>query len=126
MKTLSSTKMMKVFSAFFCCFYRERERERSICESSGFPIVLSQTLGNCQFVYLRTAQETAKRFFALLIRCPFFKDSVCGSVGRAVASNIIHRQFESSLSPYLFTINCIEKTKRKKSCWEWSFLKMVL
>ena len=48
--------------------------------------------------------------------------SGCGSVGRAVASNIRGPQFESNLNlvigkiyiehfVYLFTINCIEKTK---------------
>ena len=46
--------------------------------------------------------------------------SVCGSVGRAVASDTRGPQFKSShlqtfiSDIYLFTVNCIEKTKIKK------------
>ena len=48
------------------------------------------------------------------------KDSGCGSVGRAVASDDRGRRFESShwqnfkSGIYLFTVNCIEKTKINK------------
>ena len=61
-------------------------------------------------------------FFASL--CPFKQEkegSGCGSVGRAVASNTRGPQFKSSHRQnlywtfvYLFTINCIEKTKINK------------
>ena len=47
--------------------------------------------------------------------------SGCGSVGRAVASDARGLQFESShrqtfiLDIYLFTVNCVEKKKMKKT-----------
>ena len=46
--------------------------------------------------------------------------SVCGSVGRAVASDTRDPQFESShrqtFIEHLITVNCVEKTKIKKKC----------
>ena len=47
-------------------------------------------------------------------------DSGCGSIGKAVSSNARGPRFESSHRQtfisdfYLFTVNCIEKTKIKK------------
>ena len=42
------------------------------------------------------------------------KGSVCGSVGREVASHTSDPQFKSSHRQILFTIHCVEKTKMKK------------
>ena len=41
-------------------------------------------------------------------------DGGCGSVGRAVATDIGDPRFESSHRQFLFTINCTKKTKRNK------------
>ena len=52
--------------------------------------------------------------------------SGCGSVGRAVASNTRGQRFEPRhrqiFTDHLITVNCIEKTKRKRG-QEWPILK---
>ena len=79
--------------------------------------------------YLYTCLST---FLLTYIKCCINMGSGCGSVGRAVASNNRGPQFESSHRQtfisdiYLFTVSCIEKTKKRTRGQEWLIFKCCI
>ena len=57
----------------------------------------------------------------------FYMGSSCSSVSRGVAFNAVRIQSSANyyIGHFLFTVNCIEKTKIKIKRPEWPFLKIL-
>ena len=89
-------------------YYTFNLRLKSICKTEE----KKDTAGKMvtPFIMLFSTVASLAPFLSKFVRLEP-KSSVCGAVGRAVASDTRDTQFESSHQQILFTINYIEKTK---------------
>ena len=112
----TSTYLIDTTGTKFPSLYKRLQflRKPNYCQVSGqsykqFTLLIyeSRVVNYDRRVFIRLTTESYLSNTTAMV-------SSCDTVGRAVTSDTRDPQFESSYWPFLFTVNCIEKTKIKK------------